>query len=131
MEAQTILIDSTILIDYFRKENKAKSVLFKLSKKYNLCLSIITTFEVKIGLKTERHWNDYHTVMKNIDTLQLDELCVDKAVKIFNHLKSINKLIELADLLIGATAISNSLQLATLNTKHFVNIPNLNLIPLP
>lgn len=48
----------------------------------------------------------------------------------YKALKPKNALIELADLLIGATAISNSVPLATLNKKHFERIPNLVLIDL-
>ena len=69
--------------------------------------------------------------MENIEILPVDDFCIDEAVKIYNHLKKINNLVELADLLIGATAISNSLPLALLNEKHFNNIPNLELISAP
>jgi len=40
-------------------------------------------------------------------------------------------MIELADLLIGATAASNTLPLTTLNRKHFERILNLTLVNLP
>lgn len=69
--------------------------------------------------------------MENIEILPVDDFCIDEAVKIYNHLKKINNLVELADLLIGATAISNSLPLASLNEKHFKNIPNIELISAP
>jgi len=43
-------------------------------------------------------------------------------------LKSKNKLIELSDLLIGATAKAYNLKVATLNVKHFENIDGIDLI---
>lgn len=130
METRTVLLDSSIIIEYFRKEKKSKSILYQLSDKYRFCLSTITIFEIKIGLKTERQWNDYRTLTKAIEILPIDEFCVDEAVKIYHHLKEQNKLIELADLLIAATAITNSLPLATLNTRHFENIKNLELLSI-
>jgi len=60
----------------------------------------------------------------------IDEFCIDEAVKIYHNLKEQNRLIELADLLIAATAITNSLSLATLNTRHFENITNIELLSL-
>ena len=128
MDAKPILLDSSILIDYFRKENKSKSILYKLSNEYHFCLSTITIFEIKIGIKTEKQWNDYHILTRNCEILSIDELCIDEAVHIYNNLKRQNNLIELADLLIAATAISNSLPLSTLNIKHFKNIPKLKII---
>lgn len=50
------------------------------------------------------------------------------AVEIFRQLKSGNKLIEIADILIAATALSNSLKLATLNKNHFDRIQGIAFI---
>jgi len=92
-------------------------------------LSIITVFEIRIGLKTDKQSQDYQTLTKNIEILSIDEECINEAVNIYNHLKKHNNLIELADLLIAAKAMSNSLPLATFNIKHFENISNLKIIP--
>ncbi len=128
METRTILLDTSIIIEYFRKENKAKSILFQLSNEYRFCLSTITIFEIKIGLKSERQWQDYRILTRDSEILPVDELCIDEAVKLYHILKEQNKLVELSDLLIAATAISNSLALATLNRDHFINIPHLKLL---
>ncbi len=131
MATETILIDTSILIDFFRKREKFKSILVQLSTQYRFCLSAITAFEVKIGIQTPAQQNDYEVLTQNIEILPVDDLCIDAAVEIFRSLKPQNALIELADLLIGATAISNSLSLATLNRKHFERIRDLLLITLP
>ena len=82
MATKTALLDSTILIDYFRKRNKSKSILYKLSSNHSFCISSITVFEIKIGLKTENQINDYNVLMENIEILPLDDFCIDEAVKI-------------------------------------------------
>ena len=131
MDTSTIVLDTSILIDFFRKQNKTKSAFFQLTDKYRFSISVITAFEIKIGIQSEAQKNDYNIIAKNVELLPIDNVCIDEAVKIYKTLKPQNALIKLADLLIGATAISNSVPLATLNKKHFERIPNLVLIDLP
>jgi predicted nucleic acid-binding protein len=131
MDASTILLDTSILIDFFRKRDKSKSVLHQLAGKNHFCISVITAFEMKIGIQTQAQQNDYDVLTKNIEILPVDGACIDEAVTMYKALKSTNTMIELADLLIGATAVSNSLPLATLNTKHFERIANVTLVDLP
>lgn len=50
------------------------------------------------------------------------------AVKITKFLKSSNKLIEIPDIFIGATALANNMGIATLNKKHFERIPGLSIV---
>ncbi|WP_418884486.1 type II toxin-antitoxin system VapC family toxin [Cognataquiflexum rubidum] len=47
------------------------------------------------------------------------------AIEVYASLKKQNKLIDLADLLIGATAKNHRIPLATLNKKHFQRIEGL------
>ena len=131
MDSQKILLDTSILIDFFRKKNKSKLILYQLIPEYEFCLSIITSFGIRIGIKTDRQKRDYEILIEYFDILPIDEACIDVAVDIYTFLKKRNAMIELADLFIGATAVSNSLRLATLNRKHFNNIPDLMLLPLP
>ncbi len=128
MDTGLVLLDSSILIDYFRKGDKTKSVLYKISEKYYFCLSAITVFEIKIGIKTDKQLNDYNTLIKNMQVMDIDEKCIDIAVNIYKNLKIKNSIIELADLLIAATAISNTIPLVTFNRKHFQNVSDLEII---
>ena len=49
----------------------------------------------------------------------------EKAIEIYKNLKLKNKLIELPDIVIAATAVANNLKIATLNKKHFDRIEGL------
>jgi len=131
MEAATILLDTSIVIDFFRKRDKSKSILFQLAGQYRFSISVITAFEIKIGIQTSAQQSDYDTLAQNLEILPIDHACIDEAAAIYKALKPKNALIELADLLIGASAVSNALPLATLNRKHFERIPNLTLVELP
>ncbi len=56
MANQITMVDTSILIDYFRKKDKSKTRLFALSQQYeNLCISSITEFEIYMGAKGEQH----------------------------------------------------------------------------
>lgn len=54
MEDRRILIDTSILIDYFRKEDKKKTLFFRHSLKYSLAISTITEFEFMSGLNPKK-----------------------------------------------------------------------------
>ncbi len=128
MAASTILLDSSIIIEFFRKSKKERSVFHQLASDYMFSVSVITDFEIRIGLKSNRQKIEYQMLMSNIQILPLDQSSIDHAVRIYADLKKKNALLELADLLIGATAIRYSLPLATLNRKHFSRIENIELV---
>lgn len=129
MENQELIcLDSSILIDFFRKKDKTKSFFFELTKTYSLfAVSIITEYEILVGsnLETYSFWEDF---FEKVTVLPFGKLENKEAVAIFKQLKYDNKLIEIPDIFIGATAKANKLKLATLNKKHFERIKNLELI---
>ncbi len=60
--------------------------------------------------------------------MPFDQTAAQAAVDINNALKRKRKQIDIADLFIAATAISNNMPLATLNAKHFDRIDGLTII---
>ena len=63
-----------------------------------------------------------------IEVISLDEAAVDMAVEINAGLKRKRQQVDIADLFIAATALSNGLPIATLNKKHFERIEKLIII---
>jgi tRNA(fMet)-specific endonuclease VapC len=125
---ELICLDTSVLIDFFRKKDKSKSFFFELTKKYKLfSVSVITEYEILVGSKSETDvfWNVF---FDKITVLPFDKEANKEAVKIFKQLKKDNKLIEIPDILIGAIAKANNLKLATLNKKHFERIKELEII---
>lgn len=129
MESSPILIDTSVLIDYFRKKNKGKTFLYSLSLNYNFAISTITEFEFLVGL-ADKHLKFAYKLFRNFLILPSDSRCVKAATKIYNDLKSKNQLISPPDIFIAATATANNLSFATLNLKHFERISNIELIAL-
>lgn len=60
--------------------------------------------------------------------IPFDQACSENAIIINFDLLNSNKMIDLADLLIGSTALTHNIPIAMLNKKHFERIKNLNLI---
>ncbi|HEY6081884.1 MAG TPA: type II toxin-antitoxin system VapC family toxin [Chitinophagaceae bacterium] len=128
METELICIDTSILIDFYRKKDKTKSFFYGLTKTYNLfAISVITEYEILIGDEPAKD-NFWELFLDRVTILPFDRIANQAAVKIFRQLKADNKLIEIPDILIGATAVVNNLKMATLNKKHFERIKGLAII---
>jgi len=124
MANELICIDTSVLIDYFRKTQKANSFFYELTKNYSeFAVSVITEFEIYCGVKSDQQtfWNK---LFDQFEILPFDSKSNIEAVTIYQQLKRKSKLIEMPDLLIGATAKSKGLKLATINVKHFSNEKN-------
>ncbi len=128
MADKIILADTSILIDYFRKTDKANSRLIALfDQGYNFNISAITHYEIYSGA-TSAQLPFWTSLLARTNVLALDQAIAQAAVDINNMLKRKRKQIGMADLFIAATAISTNLYLATLNTKHFDRVDGLNVI---
>lgn len=120
------MIDTSIIIDYLRKKNKKKSQFYKSVGNYTLFVSTITLFEFFAGAKDERKRQDIDNIMEYVKILPFTKNTAKKSGEIHQSLKNKNKLIEIKDLFIAATALSHNLPLMTLNVKHFDRIEDLN-----
>lgn len=114
MAATTILLDSSTIIDFFRKTKKDKSVFYRLAIGHSFSVSVITDFEIRIGLKSDRPKTEFQTLMQNIHVFPLDQFTVDEAVKIYHELrmKNANRVSGFAD-----RRYRNSIFLANSNIK--------------
>ncbi|MDB5156660.1 MAG: type toxin-antitoxin system VapC family toxin [Mucilaginibacter sp.] len=128
MADKIVLVDTSILIDYFRKSEKSNSTLIKLfNQGYDFCISAITEYEIYSGA-TESQLNFWEQILKYTQVLALDQSTVKVAVSINSDLKQKRKQIDIADLFIAATSIANDLPFATLNRKHFDRIDRLRIV---
>ena len=123
-----ICLDTSVLIDYFRKKNKEQSYFYHLLNQYTrFTITSVTEFEIRCGIKKEQEeiWKD---LLTEIEVLPFDSLASQLAADIDQALKRKRKQIAIADLFIAATAIRHNTSLATLNKKHFSRIDKLIII---
>jgi tRNA(fMet)-specific endonuclease VapC len=128
MADDKLMVDTTILIDYFRKANKENSKLVSHFKQYkNLYISSVTEFEVINGA-TEKHLLFWKGMLPRFTVLDFDSKTAREAANIVAQLKTKRKSIDKPDLFIAATAVVHGLTLDTLNIKHFIDIDKLQLL---
>ena len=130
MENRRILVDTSIVFDYLRGQDRPNTKFVKLFKENELCFSTISVFELFNGATSESKKMDIETLCNNIEIIDFDINTAKIASEIYRNLRLKNKLIEFRDILISSTAIQHSLPIATLNIKHFERIDNLYLINL-
>lgn len=128
MANKIILVDTSVLIDHYRKTDKEKSFWISMVRQgYSFAISTVTKYEIYSGA-TQSQLAFWDSIFQALTVLPFDDVSVDTAVTINYTLKKKRKQIDLADLFIAATAIVNNLPLATLNRKHFDRIDTLQLI---
>lgn len=130
MEDRRILIDTSVIIRFARTKDKSQTLLWQLMEEYECYCSVITLFELYNGAKQDFHHQILSAVFRWIKTIDFTKNTAHKASEIYRELKKSNQLIEFRDIFIGATALIESIPLATFNTKHFNRINNLKIIPV-
>lgn len=131
MEPNSILIDTSIIIEHLRKQHKHKSVLYNILDIYELYTSTIVEFELFMGAMDERKREDIKKVLEKCTILPFTSEIAQKSATIYQKLKAKNQIIEVRDLFIASTAIIYDLPVMTFNTKHFSRIDTLQLRPPP
>ena len=87
MADKIILVDTSILIDFYRKTDKANSIWIALVRQgYKFSISSITKYEIYSGASQDQlaFWD---SVLQAIEVIPFDEAAVNTAVNINAHLK--------------------------------------------
>jgi len=128
MDYPKLLIDTSIIIDHFRKKDKTNTRLIQLYSKYILHISSITIFELYNGASSKEKVRDIELLLKNVTIIDFTSKIALEASKIYLELLSENKMIEFRDIFIASTAIVNKMPLDTFNLNHFERIKGISLI---
>lgn len=127
-----VVIDTNILIDYVRRPKSDDSLLVKLitvKDPQDLTISIITIQELYVGQSSKIEGKEQF-FLKIIDSLIILPYEYEVARLAGEIMRDSENPIGFADAAIAATTIVNDAQLATLNTKDFQGIKNLELLSL-
>jgi predicted nucleic acid-binding protein len=123
--ANTLLLDTDVLIDYLRGENEAVAYLEDLTEL--LVVSSITVAELYAGVREggERHILDQFLLV--FEHVPIDTN-IARQGGLFRREYGPSHGVGLADAIIAATAMNRKAKLVTLNKRHF---PMLNDVQVP
>ncbi|PIS07100.1 hypothetical protein COS66_03730 [Candidatus Berkelbacteria bacterium CG06_land_8_20_14_3_00_43_10] len=127
-----VVLDTSIIIDHLRQSKQAESWLMKIVSKMsksNLALSMVTIQELYEGKSTLNPQKE-HYLLSTIAPLTVIPYTYEVAQLAGELARDCGRPIELADAAIAATAVAHGAQLATLNSKDFIGIRNLDLFDL-
>ena len=118
-----MIVDSDVLIWFFRGNEKALQTLYELGP---FSLSCITQMELMQGAKNKK---EQTLITKQFeawraDIIFINEQISERASGLVREF-SLKGGITISDALIAATALEHNAELLTANTKHFEMVPRL------
>lgn len=118
-----MLVDTDVLIWYMHGNEKAKQAITNLD---SFSISVVTYIELVQGLRNKEELNTLRNSLKrwHANTIYINEEISAKAMFLVEEFYLSHSL-QLADALIGATAVIYGLPLLTANTKHYAAIKNI------
>ena len=112
-----MIIDTDVLIWYMKGNEKAYKAIEKSS---NFFISVVTYMELVQGMRNKNELNNFRRALHGWNTKILyisEEISIKAMFFVEQHYLSHS--IQLADALIGATAISHGFPILTGNDKHY------------
>ena len=129
MERCKYLLDSNICIHLLRGRKEVYEHLSQVGWK-NCCISEITVIELLYGAECSKaadaNRKEVLSFCADLEVIPISN-CIIDFVRLKASLRKAGILIDDFDLLIGSTAIANSLILVTENEKHLARIPEIKL----
>jgi predicted nucleic acid-binding protein len=128
LENHLIVVDTDVVIDFFRDRFPAADVFSKLISLKKAAVTALTVFELYAGIEGTKRLRQIDTLTQDLIVLPLGSVEAAAAGRIYTHLKSRGRLIGTHDILIGAICATNGLPLYTKNVSHFSEIEGLQLL---
>lgn len=129
-DQRLVFLDSSVLIEYFRKTKKENSFFYKLQFEqdyHGFLFSAVVEIGIYEGVnnKQKSFWDN---LFEDFIFTPITKKITQTAIKIQNDLRIKRRKLQLADLFIAAAALSSKTPLATLNVNHFLDIDGLSII---
>jgi predicted nucleic acid-binding protein len=123
------LLDSDILMDFFKKKEKAVNLIMKLVDEGNLATSILSITELRAGWNKDQAKFFLQRFYKLVEIKNVTKETAELAGKFRWEYKKKGITLPAIDVLIAATAIIEDCQLVTRNKKDYP-MPELKLYPI-
>jgi len=130
MAQRDAILDTSMLIQHVRVNNKRNSFLSRSLLVYYPHLSVISVYEMEFGAYRARRPSDLDTFQVSFSILPLTEVIARKAAELEANLIRRNMQIGIKDIFIAATCLIHKLPLLTVNVRHFDRVNDLEIIDL-
>jgi predicted nucleic acid-binding protein len=120
-----LIVDTDVLIWYSRGYQSAIDALHSLDR---FSISVVTYIEVIQGARNKKELNAFKKALGVLkaQVIQIDELISTKAM-FYVEQYALSHSMELADALIGASAVIKQLPLLTGNGKYYKHLPEIKI----
>jgi predicted nucleic acid-binding protein len=119
------LLDTTVIIDYLRGENRKVKFVKKLASEGSLLgCCLVNIIEVYAGMR-ERERETTEEILDSLEYYEVTKEIAKKAGQYKRAYREKGVTLSLPDVIIAAVAISNNLTLVTDNLRHYP-MPELN-----
>ncbi len=121
-----ILIDSDVLIEHLRGDTDARDWLVQARHASGpLALSVISLTEIAGGMRSPER-REVMRLLGSMQRFEVTEQVARRAATLMREYRRSHSGIGLDDYRIAATALTEGLELATLNVRHYPMFPALN-----
>lgn len=121
------LLDTNILIEFFRKSEQMQVLVTSLGKRGPLHISLLSLAELRAGWSAEQASFFLPRVESIVEVEPMTKEIVLLAGQLQRTYKEQGKTLHTIDTLIGATAITRNMCMVTRNLRHFEVIQELNI----
>ncbi len=120
-----MIVDTDVLIWYSRAYQSAIDTIHSLDR---FSISVVTYIEVIQEVRNKKELSAFKKALGilNAQIIQVDELISTKAM-FYVEQYTLSHSMELADALIGASAVIKQLPLLTGNEKHYKHLPEIRI----
>jgi predicted nucleic acid-binding protein len=124
-----VVLDTNVIIDHLKQPSGANTLLMQVNQKEgkdSLAISTITLQELYEG-KSTKNAIKLRAMLSVLGPLKILDYNIKIAETAGELARDIDRPIEFPDAAIAGTCIFHKFQFLTLNSKHFVGIPDLQL----
>lgn len=120
-----ILLDSDILIEHLRGRETARDWLLETRRAHGpLAISVVSLTEIAGGMRSPER-REVMRLLGSMQRFEVTEQVAWRAAGLMREYRRSHSGIGLGDYLIAATALTEGLELATLNIRHYPMISGL------
>ncbi len=120
-----ILVDSDVLIDHLRGKAAARDWLVRARQSSGpLAISVVSLAEIAGGMRPPER-REVMRLLGSMQRFEVTEQVAWRASTLMQEYRRSHSGIGLGDYLIAATALTEGLEIATLNIRHYPMFPKL------